>query len=178
MAVRNNTVNEGFEAAGLNGADSEQYRAALHGYLLRRLHNAEDARDLAQETYLRFYQLSDTDAVRRPSAYLFRIAVNLVYEFRLKRGRDCVTYDSQIAEALADSAPELSSADPVDQLAVTEQIDRIVSRIPRTYRKAFIMHKRDGLSCQEIATALQLTRRSVEIYLARAIAFARNARWK
>jgi RNA polymerase sigma-70 factor (ECF subfamily) len=83
-----------------------------------------------------------------------------------------------MAESLADNSEELSSADPGEQLALAQQIDRIVAQIPLTYRKAFIMHKRDGLSCQEIADALQLTKRSVEIYLARAIAYARNARWK
>jgi RNA polymerase sigma factor (sigma-70 family) len=168
---------DALESVAFSGTDSEQYRPALHRFLTRRLQNAEDARDLAQETYLRFYQLPDMDAVRRPSGYLFRIAVNLVYEFRLKRSRERVAYDSDVAESLAENAPAPAATDPAQRLATRDELTRILAQIPATYRRVFILHKRDGYSCQEIAAALNLAPRSVEVYLARAIAFARNARW-
>jgi len=176
VTARNGDEEDALESA-FSGTDSEQYRPALHRFLTHRLRNAEDARDLAQETYLRFYQLTDADAVRRPSGYLFRIAVNLVYEFQLKRKQDCVSFDSDAVETLADTVATPSSTDPSQQLMAANQVDHILRQIPATYRKVFIMHKRDGLSCQEIAQALNLTKRSVEVYLARAIAFARTARW-
>jgi len=165
------------ESVALSGSDLEQYRPALHRFLTHRLRNAEDARDLAQETYLRFYQLANADAVRRPVGYLFRIAVNLVYEFQLKRRHDRVTYDSDGMETLAERVPGPVNADPSQQHMIQDQVNHILKQIPPTYRKVFIMHKRDGLSCQEIGQALNLTQRSVEIYLARAIAYARGARW-
>ena len=178
IVATHNPDNGANKPAAGTAVDSEQYLPALHGFLVRRLQNADDAQDLAQETYLRFYQLASADTVLRPGAYLFRIAVNLIYEFRLKRGRDCVTFDSEMAESLAEGADGPFGGDPGEAVALEQQIDLIVGQIPRTYRKAFIMHKRGGLSCQEVAEALNLTRRSVEIYLARAIAYARNARWK
>src|SRR5687767_3031982 len=106
MTAHNADEDDTPESVAFSGTDSEQYRPALHRFLTRRLQNAEDARDLAQEAYLRFYQLADTDAVRRPSGYLFRIAVNLVYEFRLKRRQSCVTHDSDALEKLADSVAD------------------------------------------------------------------------
>jgi RNA polymerase sigma factor (sigma-70 family) len=177
VTSRDEDEEDALESVAFSGRDSEQYRPALHRFLTHRLRNAEDAHDLAQETYLRFYQVTDADAVRRPSGYLFRIAVNLVYEFQLKRNQDCVIFDSDAVETLADTLAAPPSTDPSQQLMAADQVDHILGQIPATYRKVFIMHKRDGLSCQEIAQALNLTKRSVEVYLARAIAFARNARW-
>ena len=90
------------------GPDAQQYRSDLHRYLMRRLRSSEDARDLAQEAYLRYLQLPDHGAVRKPSGYLFRIAVNLIYEWRLRRDRSAVTYNSELADkcssSLADGA--------------------------------------------------------------------------
>jgi len=167
-----------FESVAAGHADSEQYRPALHRFLVSRLRNAEDARDLAQETYLRFYQRTCAGAIRRPGGYLFRIAANLIYEFRLRNHRDCVTYDSEMVDTLSERTVDPSGTDPIDQLALTQELMNIVASIPPTYRKVLVMHMRDGHSCLDIANALGLTQPSVRVYLARAIAYARNARWK
>src|SRR5688572_30557273 len=97
VASQKNTDNLRNPAA-LAGTDAQQYRSILHRYLVRQLHNAEDAKDLAQEAYMRFFQLPHAGLVGRPSGYLFRIAMNLVYEFRLRRDRAPVIYDSPLAD--------------------------------------------------------------------------------
>ncbi len=168
---------EPLESQALTGSDTAQYRPALHRFLVRRLRNSQDAQDLAQETYLRFYQLGEGHAVRRPSGYLYRIAVNLVYEFRLRQSRDRVTYDSGLVESLGEQTADPTLADPGDRLATMEQVSRILASIPPAYRSVLIMHRRDGLSVREIAQQLNLSGRTVETYLARAIAHARNSRW-
>jgi DNA-directed RNA polymerase specialized sigma24 family protein len=49
----------------------EVYGKALHRYLMRRLSNAEAARDLAQEVYLRLLRVPDAAAIRTLQAYVF-----------------------------------------------------------------------------------------------------------
>jgi len=51
-------------------------------------------------------------------------------------------------------------------------------QVPPGYRKVLIMSKRDGMSSAQIADTLGLSQRSVEKYLARALAYARLAVWK
>ena len=57
-------------------------------------HNAEvegssaDARDLAQEAYVRLLRLERKDLIREPRPYLYRIAANILYEYELKRKAD------------------------------------------------------------------------------------------
>ena len=156
--------------------DSEQYRPVLHRFLLSRLKNAEDAADLVQETFLRYYALPNSAAVARPDNYLFRIAVNLIYEFRLRRDRErhFVTFDSELSNS---SMSTLTQTDPGESLDTHQQIEHVLSQIPAAYRQVLVLHKRDGLSCKEIARQLNLSVRSVEKYIARALAYARHASW-
>jgi RNA polymerase sigma-70 factor (ECF subfamily) len=165
------------EAAGWTHTASEQYRPVLHRFLLSRLRNQEDASDLAQETFLRYYALPNAEAVSRPDNYLFRIAVNLLYEFRMRRDRDrkVVTFSSRLSDTSIDT---LVAADPGEAASIHQQIEHVLAQIPPAYRQVLVLQKRDGLSCSEIAAQLNLSVRSVEKYLARALAHARNASWE
>src|SRR5258705_13947919 len=57
-----------------------RHRAALYRYLRKFTSGAEDIEDLVQETYVRVYALSQTEAVDSPRALLFRIAHNMAVE--------------------------------------------------------------------------------------------------
>lgn len=155
----------------------EAYPAELHRYLVRQLRNREEAMDLAQEAYLRYLQLPDVSVVRDPGAYLFRIAFNLISEWRLRRDRAAVTVDSELADMHAAHVPA-DTPGPVEQLVSREQLGRVLEQIPTTYRRVLLMSKYDGLTNEQIGEQLGLTPASVTRYLGRALAFARRAKWE
>src|SRR5688572_52911 len=109
-------------------AQKDEYPAALHAYLLRQLRNRQDAQDLAQEAYLRYLQLPNPGAVRNPAAYLFRIAFNLMTEWRLRRDRSVVSCDSDLMERHAGMAAP--GPDPIEQLLQRERLERVLEQIP------------------------------------------------
>lgn len=158
------------------GSACEQYHAELHRFLMRRLQSTQHAQDLAQEAYLRLLRVERTELVRRPRAYLYRIAVNLISEFRLRAQREPIVFDSdtlaQVAEHVADMP-----ADEGDRAADAEQIELLLEQLPPLYRAIFVLRKRDGLSYQEIAQQLDISVHTVKKYLARAVAKCRSARW-
>lgn len=167
------------EANASTDVVDDEYRAVLHRFLMRHLHNAQDAYDLAQEAYTRFYQLPKEEVIRKPRSYLFRIAQNLVYEFRLRQRREheVLTMNSELFEAQARRTIDPANPDPGDVVGDAQLLDRVLMQIPPGYRKVLILQKRDGLSCAQIAERMGITSRSVEIYVARALAYARMARW-
>src|SRR5437016_72166 len=64
--------------AGLNGL-MERHGPRLYNYLFRSLQNAEDAADLAQDTFVRVYRnRSNFDPDLKFSTWLYAIASNLV----------------------------------------------------------------------------------------------------
>jgi RNA polymerase sigma factor (sigma-70 family) len=152
------------------------YNSHLHRFLIRRLHNRQDASDLAQEAYLRYLQLPDTGVVRNPSGYLFKIAFHLISEWRLRRDRSAVTFDSELADKRSTAWPD-TAPDAFEQLTSNERLEQILAQIPQNYRRVLLMSKCDGLSNEQIAAQLHVTPETVVRYLARAVAFARKARW-
>lgn len=167
------------DAAGapLDAEATGEYRRALYRFLLGRLRNAQDADDLAQEAYVRY--LSNPGGVRKPRSYLFTVAANLVAEFRGRKSRELrlMDVDSSLFEERANQT-EASGPGPGEELETAELLNRILMQIPPAYRKVLILHKRDRMTAAQIAEQLGLSKRSVEIYVARAMTYARNAKWK
>jgi RNA polymerase sigma-70 factor (ECF subfamily) len=158
------------------GSASEQYYSELHRFLMRRLRSAQQAQDLAQEAYLRLLRVERVELVRQPRAYLYRIAVKLVSEFRLRARRDPITYDSETLAELAETAGVEVSTD-TERAAEAEQVEALLEQLPPLYRAIFILRKRDGLSYPEIAQQLEISVHTVKKYLARAVAKCRHANW-
>lgn len=156
----------------------EQYRTELHRFLTRHLHSAQDAGDLAQDVYLRFLQLPHNDLVRQPQAYLYRIAANLVYEYRLKERRRDVACDPDLLENIAEQSADITEDGLEERLSTHQQLERVLRQIPPIYRAVLLLQKRDGLSYAEIAQELGLSVHTVQKYLFRALAHCRAADWE
>ena len=157
-------------AADAARAAFEQYRAELHRFLVQRLHNAQDAQDLAQETYMRFLQVSQHEVVRQPQAFLYRLASNLVYEFRLRARRSFVQFDSEAADKVGEHSADVWSDELNDRLSATRQLEGVLKQLPKSYQTVLLLRKRDGLSPEEIAERLGLSKATVYTYLIRAVA--------
>jgi len=157
-------------------ADGQWYRNDLHRFLISRLANREDVRDLAQEAYLRYMQ-SDVQAIRSPRAYLFRIAGNLIGEWFLRKDRSPVTCNSKLAELHAMHWVD-GTGDACEQLITQERLERVLEQIPLNYRRVLILHRCEGLSYEQIAEKLGLTKETVHKYIVRATAYARRAQWE
>jgi RNA polymerase sigma-70 factor (ECF subfamily) len=158
------------------GPASEQYYTELHRFLVRRLRGSQQAQDLAQEAYLRLLRVERAELVRQPRAYLYRIAVNLVSEFRLRARREPITYDSETVAELAEIAGVETNSD-AQRAADAEQVEALLEQLPPLYRAILILRKRDGLSYPEIAQQLDISVHTVKKYLARAVAKCRHANW-
>lgn len=138
-------------------------------YLRSRLPGGEDARDLAQEAYLRLLRLKRGDLVRNPEAYLFRIASNLVHEYWLSGQRTVTNY---IAGVDLDTipAPENSPDLLARQQEAMEALERALQALPPLYQQIVIMHRRDGLTYNEISEKLGISPHMVKKNLSKGLA--------
>lgn len=141
----------------------------LRGWLLRKLGNAFDAADLAQDVFLRVLarrERAAEAAMREPRAYLRTIAHGLVVDHWRRRDLEQAWLEALAAqpEALAPS-PELQ----LELLQALVQIDRMLDTLKPAARKAFLMAQLDGLSCPQIALRMGLSLATVERYIARAL---------
>lgn len=155
----------------------DHYRTGLHRYLLRRLRNTEHARDLAQEVYLRLLRFSEKELVKRPEAYVYRVAFNVLCDFKLREEHDRVAFDSETFERLAGEVED-DSPSPDEALEHKDQeqlLENALSTLPPMQRAVFLMQKRQGLSYAQTAQELGLSVKTVKTYLFRAVCHCRRA---
>ena len=151
--------------------------ASLLRFLAARLPHREDAEDLAQEAFLRLLRVPHADLIRQPDAYLFRIAANLVLEFRMRARKARVSFDSEQASVAGENVALSECLDdslaPAEQLIDTRSLERAIDSLPTKYRTALILQRRDGLTYAQIAVKLGVSPNMVKKYLASAIARCR-----
>jgi RNA polymerase sigma-70 factor (ECF subfamily) len=146
----------------------ERWQKPVLGFLDRMLGAQEEARDLAQETFLRLYlQAPRYQATGQFRSWLFRIAGNLA-RGRLRRRRILrwVPFETGVHD-------RQQSEDPPDRQLEREEaqatVQRALARLPDRQRQAVLMRRYADMSQAEIATALGTTIPGVESLLQRAM---------
>ena len=126
----------------------------LRRFLLLRLRNAADVPDILQEVYLRMLRVPNVESIRSPEAYLFTVAQHVVQQHGLKQS---ATPPSIELSEMLNSARAVPDVDPVldlDAQQCLEQLQAELDRLPPKLRATFLLHRRDGLSLEEIAQSL------------------------
>lgn len=151
--------------------------AILMRFLLARLRNRQDAEDLAQEAFLRLLRVPESELIRQPDAYLFRIAINLLSEYRMRSARGAVIFNSEAAIEASDAAAmgDKLSLTPVDTMIDSDHLRWTLEQLPVRCRTALILHRRDGMTYAQIADVLGVSPDTVKKYIAKAVAQCRLA---
>lgn len=168
-------------AEGSSGPDEglrayEPFKAGLHRFLRRELRRAEDVEDLVQEVYLRLIRLASSERIRFPKAYVFRVAFNVLYEFKHRRRASRVDFDSAAAERAAEvMADEATTPDErYEQDRQRSQIEQLLGKLPAMQQAVLIMTTREGMSYQEVAQRLGISPSTARVHLYRATSWLRQ----
>lgn len=169
------------ESAAEHGAFARlafsQFRDGLYRFLRRKLRNAESAEDLMQEVYLRLLRTADRKMVKNPQAYVFGVAFNVLYEFKLHEERSPVDFDSEaVAELGTVLAGEADDPEDVhERRARTQWLESVMARLSPMQQAVLLMAKRQGLAHAQIAEKLGISIGTVRKHLARAVDQCRRA---
>jgi len=168
----------GGTTAGLSAAEYRatvnqlfrEHNRALVNFLLARVQSEAEAKDLAQEAYVRLLQLDQPNAVGFLRGYLFRIAANLsVDQVRARISRE------RVAVELFD---ELGEPDEIEHRAILrEEFDIVCTALhdlPPKCQKAFLLHVIEGYSHCETARAVGCNERMVRYHVSRALLHCRQ----
>ncbi len=145
-----------------------EHNRALVSFLLARLSSEQEARDVAQEAYVRLLQLDSPGTIGFLRGYLFRIAANLSVDrvrIRAVRERTMEVFD------------EFSEVEMVEGQAMThqefEQACEALNELAPRCREAFVRHVVEGYSTPEVARELRVDERTVRKYVTRALVHCR-----
>ncbi|TBU86208.1 sigma-70 family RNA polymerase sigma factor [Phytopseudomonas dryadis] len=139
----------------------------LIGWLRKRLGCADNAADLAQDTFLRLLARErELPALREPRAYLSTIAHSLLVNFWRRQA-----IEQAYLDALARQPESLAPSPEAGELIMETllAIDAMLLRLPDKVRQAFLLSQLDGLTYAVIARRLQVSERMVKKYMAQAM---------
>ena len=147
-----------------------EHNSTLVRVLKLRLQSEQEAREVAQEAYVRLLQLDEPGAVSFLRAYLFRIANNLATD-RLRK-----VAVRKVAHA--DPIFELDGEEPSPdrQLAARQQlaiVEAALRELQENVRTAFLWHRLDGISTREIGVRLSVSEKTAYNYVVKAMVHCR-----
>ena len=161
----------------------ERYQERAYRIAWSIVRDREDARDCAQEAFIKLHDAADSFAGQAKfSTWFYRILVNCCLDSR-RRGRGwrrlLVWRDADDADS-ADDLVERQPAppdDPGERMDEDQQMSRIwkaVETLSPQQRAAVTLQYREGLATKEIASVLNTSEATVRVHLHRAFAALRQ----
>ena len=130
-----------------------RWQGRLYRFALRYSGDAEDARDLCQQSFIRAYrQLHRLRDPERFSTWLYQIAANLCRD-HLRQRVQHVSLDAY--EETSDRPhPALSQAADMDKVELRDLLNRALQTLPEEQRVVVVLKEYEGLKFREIAEVL------------------------
>ena len=142
----------------------DRHLEGVHAFNYRLTHNADEAADLAQETFLRVWSSAATWRPKRVkfTTWLYRIARNQCIDAHRRR-RDTSPLDERIA---ADDNASPDAAPHAERLQAA--LRRALSALPERQRTALTLCHQRSMSNRDAAAVLGVSVDALESLLARA----------
>lgn len=144
------------------------YYRPLCLYATHFVENVDDAEDIVQDCYLKFWEKQQENTViSDEKSYLFKAVRNTCLNFRKKQ----VPWETELE--LADL--ELCDEETLQNNATTEaKLWTAIDALPHKCRMIFLMNKRDNMKYQEIADKLGLSVKTIENQIGKAYKILRS----
>jgi RNA polymerase sigma-70 factor, ECF subfamily len=135
-----------------------RWERPIYALAYRVIGREEEARDVAQETFLRaFRALGGFKGQAKFSSWLYRITLNLCRDW-IRRERRTPIVQAPEGVDLVELAGEAVGTESIDELVSRKELGRVVARamalLPDEQRTAIILKEYHGLTFQEIADLL------------------------
>ena len=144
----------------------ELYFAELCNYLNTICGNMDLSKDLAQQAFIKIWKKRDSLLIIFSlKKYIFKIAYNLFMDSQRKKKRDHLLIDQLKYEA-ANEITDISH-DNLDILL--DLVNSEVDQLPSQCKRVFLLGKREGLKYREIAEELNISIKTVERHMTKAL---------
>jgi len=155
----------------------QRYQARAYRLAWSILRDAEEARDLSQEAFIRLYEAAGRFRGRsRFSTWFYRILVNLCLDARRRRrwwqhGLTPFEREDGATESMVEQQPA-PATDPVGDLErgqMLAELWRAVDGLSPQQRAALLLQVQEELPTSEIAAVLKCSEATVRVHLHRAL---------
>jgi RNA polymerase sigma-70 factor, ECF subfamily len=155
-----------------------RWERPIYALAYRVIGREEDARDVAQETFLRaFRALKGFKGQAKFSSWLYRITLNLCRDWMRRERRTPVSQAPDgvdIIEMAGEGTPSESIEDLVSRHELGRVVGKAMALLPEEQRTAIILKEYHGLTFQEIADLLDCPLSTVKTRLYQGLSVLRK----
>ena len=148
----------------------ERYELAVASVVIAMLGRGEEAEDVGQETFIRFYR--SIDRFRGDAAlgtYLTRIAINLSLNALKRRNRLAARFLSRDEARALPAEPATEGGEEIERRERERLVRRAIGRLDAKHRAVVVLRMIEGYSTRETAAILDLPEGTVLSRLSRAM---------
>lgn len=150
----------------------EQYAPTIFNTVMLYSKQENLAREIVQIVFIRVWEKrSSLPQIQRIEDYLFIMARNLLFNHfkkTMREGKLMLVLSSIQKNTVADTSHR------TEQRIYDELLDEAISKLPPQQRQVYIYSKKTGLSYDEIASKMNLSRNTIRKHLELANRFVRN----
>lgn len=166
-----------FDATYLKKASPKEFESFFRMYykplcvtIARITSDKAAAEDLVQEAFIKLWSGRDQlDIKVSLKSYLYRMAINSAFEL-IKKGQRFEPISEITPHPVQDSVNEAILSDDLQN-----QISKSIDRLPPACKTVFVMHRYEDMSYKEIAETLQISEKTVENQIGKALKLLREA---
>jgi RNA polymerase sigma-70 factor (ECF subfamily) len=150
-----------------------RHQDAVHGLVRRMVGEAEAARELTQDAFIRAWRgLGSFREEARFSTWIFRIAVNLCLDHRGSRHERERRVETSLASPELErrplASPEPGPAEKLEERELAAALQAALEDLDPAHRAAFLLRHQEGLSPAEIAEVLSISESNAKVRVHRA----------
>lgn len=150
----------------------EKYAPRIYRFSRTYLKNESDSEELVQNVFLKLWEKRETlDTTQNLKSFIFKIAVNTIYDFVRRKN---IEHAFEDYARLNYQSSENSTWHSVIYAEMEQNLHHLVAQLPEQQQKIFQLSKTDGLTNDEIAKQLDISKRTVENHLYRALSFLKK----
>lgn len=134
------------------------------------LYSIEDSQELAQDVFVSIWENREKINTIQLKSYIYTIAKHKSINF-LKKRISANKYANEIRsyDELSLCSLQSDSVDSIFVKEIQESIDNAVESLPEKCKEVFLLSRKEGLKYSEIADKLNISPKTVENHMAKAI---------
>ncbi len=147
-----------------------RYYRELINFCAHKLHDRDAAKDIVQEAYARFMVLARSQVVEEPRALLYKVARHLLIDqARRQRVRDHDSLDALVESDQPQGRTDWQPEAAAEGQEYARHMLEVIDALPARCREAFMLNRFEGLSHQEVADRMGISRNMVAQHVIRAV---------
>lgn len=147
-----------------------EHNESLIRFLAARMRSRQEAKEVAQEAYVRVLNLDRPGAVSFMRAFLFRTAANLAIDRMRSRERRQHLLGAVLFDEFRETPSPEREAVSAQEIEI---VQRLIAQLPPKCRRAFLLNRVNGLEPVEIARQMGVAERTVRHYILQAFVHCR-----